>query len=363
MLSLNMIKVLGFAVLLMVPACALNGASITDQASTIVVGEVLSGQQSGKSAVFTISVVRTLKGNATLGSTIKVNGTISRSAYRDLTGSYGMWFLNTVGSQSNLLPVQAGVFDTAYYPLSKGVSPTAIAVTAPAVTLNDQIALETASALQLYSTPLQFHVLAAGLLGSPDSPLTQNVFQLLHTSTDPELRFVALARWLRNQSNTSALSEVATNISLTPELKATFFLVPGVLARLDSDPAAVGYLGKIASSARPDLQRAAATALMHIHTRETLRYLAQLLDSGDAATREVAMRGLSRFVENLPIATQENILNGKASLQQGTAPYRTAETDRYSLSTRSVAQASESEAAFLQFWKAWWATMKGQLAP
>lgn len=359
----NMTTLFGCAVLLIATTFALNSASIADQASAVVVGEVLSGQQSGNSAVFTLAVVRTLKGSASPGSTITVNTSVSRSAYRDLTGSYGMWFLSTVGAQSSLLPVQAGVFDTAYYPLSKGVSPAAIATTAPAVALNDQIALEMASALQSYSSPLQFHLLAVGLLGTADSSLTQNVFQLLHASADPELRFVALARWLRNNSDTSALAEVANNVSVTPGLKATFFLVPGVLGRLDSDPAAIGYLGNIASSAQPDLQRAAATALMHIHTRETLPFLAQLLDSGDAATREVAMRGMSRFVENLPITTYDNVLNGRASLQQGTGPYRTAQTDRYSLSTRSLTQASESEAAFLQFWKSWWATMKGQLAP
>jgi len=101
---------------------------------------------------------------------------------------------------------------------------------------------------------------------------------------------------------------------------------------------------------------------MYIHTRETLPFLAKLLDSSDATTREFAMRGLSRFVGNLPVATQQNIFSGKASLQQGPAPYRTPDTDRYSLATRSLAQAPEGEAAFLQFWKSWWALMKDKLA-
>lgn len=359
----SIIKPFGVAALLMAAACALNGTSIADQASTVVVGEILSGQQSGRSANFTLSIVRTLKGSASPGSTIGVNAAVSQSAYRDLTGSYGMWFVGTAGGQSTLLPVQAGLFDSAYYPLSKGVSPAVLATTAPAVSLDDQIALETAAALQSYSTPLQFQLLTAGLLGTADSPLTQNVFELLHTSADPELRFVSLARWLRNRNDTSALAELANNVSLTSGLKATFFLVPAVLGRLDSNPVAIGYLGKIAGSTQPDLQRAAATALTHIHTRETLPFLAQLLDSGDAPTREAAMRGMSRFVDNLPITTPDNILSGKAPLQKGTAPYRTSQTDRYSLSARSLAQAPEGEPAFLQFWKSWWMTMKGQLAP
>lgn len=361
MINMTTKRFLRLAVLLTLSASVSVG--VADQASTVVVGEILSGQQSGNSAVFTLSVVRTLKGAANPGAAITVNATVSQSADRDLTGAYGMWFLSNASGQWTLLPVLRGVFDTAYYPLSKTASPAAITTNSPAVTLDDQIALENAAALGSYSTPLQFHLLAAGLLATADSPVTQNVFLLLHASADPELRFIALARWLRNHGDTSALAEVANNIGLTPSLKATFFVVPGVLGRLDSDPAAIEYLGKIASSPQPDLQRAAATALMHIHTRDTLPYLAKLLDSGDAATRETAVRGLSRFVDNLPIATQDNVLSGKASLREGPTPYRTAQTDAHSLSTRSLAQASGSEGDVLQFWKSWWETVKGQLSP
>ena len=75
MLNMNTTKVL-FAIFSMMPACALSGASITAQASTIIVGEVTSGQQNGNSAVFAISVVRTLKGNADLSSSRFVPDTV-----------------------------------------------------------------------------------------------------------------------------------------------------------------------------------------------------------------------------------------------------------------------------------------------
>jgi len=363
MINVKVTEFFAVAVSLFLSTPALTRASTPEQASVVVVGEILSGRQSGNSAVFTLSVVRTLKGDASPGTTIAVNATLQRPDDRDLTGSYGMWFLAKTGAQSVLLPVQTGVFDTAYYPLSKAASPAAITTRSPPATLDDQIALETAAALQSYSTALQFHLLATGILGTADSPVTQDAYQFLHTSPDPELRFIALARYLRNQGDTSALAEIANDVDLTPGLKATFFVVPGVLGRLDSDPSAIGSLGKIATSADPYLQRAAATALMYIHTRDALPFLAQLLGSSDAATREFAMRGLSRFVDNLPIATHENVLSGRASLQQGQAPYRTQQTDRYSLSTRSLAQAPGGEAAFLQFWKSWWATMQPKLAP
>jgi hypothetical protein len=157
------------------------------------------------------------------------------------------------------------------------------------------------------------------------------------------------------------LAELANDIEQTAGLKATFFVVPGVLGWLDPNSLAIGHLGKIAASSDLYLQRAAATALMNIHTTDALPFLAKLLDSSDGATRELAMRGLSRFVEGMPIPTHENILSGRATLAQEPTPYRTAETARYSLATRSLAQAPETEAAFLSFWKSWWEAVQGSV--
>jgi hypothetical protein len=73
------------------------------------------------------------------------------------------------------------------------------------------------------------------------------------------------------------------------------------------------------------------------------------------------MAGFSRFVENLPIETLDNVTNGKSVLRQGPAPYSNAQTDRYSLATRTLAQANDPEAAFLQFWRSWWAANQAAL--
>lgn len=100
---------------------------------------------------------------------------------------------------------------------------------------------------------------------------------------------------------------------------------------------------------------------MELHTREALPFLAQLLDSKDAKVRESAIQGLSRFVDNLPIPTTQTVANGKALVPQGPTPYRTLETDKYSLSRRWLSQSSLSETDYLQFWKSWWAIVKDKL--
>jgi hypothetical protein len=89
--------------------------------------------------------------------------------------------------------------------------------------------------------------------------------------------------------------------------------------------------------------------------------LVRLLDSTDPKAREYAIQGLSRFVENLPIAEANDQITGKSHLPQGPTPYRTAETDRYSLGNRWLR--SDSETEYLRFWKSWWASMKDELGP
>ncbi len=332
-----------------------------DQADAIVVGEVQSGRQGGHPLAFALFVVRSIKGDLAPGAAISVSGAVGLAGNRDLKGHYGIFFLRKArDGQWTLLPVlQGGVpFETAYFPLSKASSPASTITSATPLTVNDRIAVELAAAVRAYTSPLQVHLLANGLMGMPESAVTQDLFRSLRVSPDPELRFLALAKLLR-ANDVSALAEIANNIELVPRLTVRSFVIAAIGARRDSDAIAIGYLGRIATSSDIYVQRNAAGALMRIHTRDTLPFLAQLLDSNDPRTRELAMTGFSRFIENLPIETQYNTINAKALMAQGPQPYRTPETDRYSLSTRQVDPASEPE--YLRFWRSWWVTMKDKV--
>ena len=117
-------------------------------------------------------------------------------------------------------------------------------------------------------------------------------------------------------------------------------------------------LGTIAAD--PGWARCAADALALIHTRETLPYLAPLLDSNDTEVRKSALWGFSRFVDNLPVAVPTNI-PGMLLAPQGPTPYRTSETDGHSPGRRPPG--STDDAADVQFWKSWWASMKVKLTP
>jgi hypothetical protein len=331
--------------------------SLADQADAIVVGQLQTGQQNGNSVSFVLSVARSAKGNFTTGATINVSGACCKAASRSLQGQYGLWFLKKAGSQWTFLPVnQGGAFleSSAFFPLSTTSLPASLGIASGPSTVYDQVAVELATALQSSTDHLQFVNLASGLLGVGASAVTSELYSGFRASPDPQLRFLGLTG-LWGAGDVSALTEIADNADQIPGLYVRQLLGRTICSANQTDPPVIAALGKLAAS--PTMQACAAMTLMYIHTVPTLPFLAQLLDSDNALARECAIRGFSRFVDNLPVATQDNAINAEGLIPQGPAPYRTAQTDRYSLSITPLRSASFSEAEYLTFWKSWWATM------
>ena len=335
---------------------------LADRADAVVVGELLSGQQAGHSLSFVLSVTRILKGDLTAGATVNVAGRTGLSLSRSLRGHYGIWFLQKTGTQWRLLPLLPGAAaleTSGYLPVSKLSSPASVVTSSPPRTANDRIAIEMAAAIQSYTDRKQLFNLAYGLQGATESGFLRDIYLSLRTNFDPEIRFIGLSRPFGPDDDLLTLAEIANNLDLVLKLQARGILVPSICGRTNSDPRAVQYLGRLAQSSDVAVQRCSAMAMMYIHSRESLPLLAGLLDATDPKTREYAMGGLSRFVDNLPIPSAYNVTNGKALLPQGPQPYRTMETDKYSLSTGWLGRADQTE--HLRFWKSWWASMRNQL--
>lgn len=173
------------------------------------------------------------------------------------------------------------------------------------------------------------------------------------------MHFVGLIGAWNEGGDLSALGEIANSIDLVSKLHTRSIIGASLCGARDPRKDAVQYLGKIASATDMDMARCAVMALDFIHTQEALPFLAQALNSADPSSRGFAMQGLSRFVDNLPIQTAYNVTNGGALVAQSPTPYRTPETDKYSLSRGSLDSAKETE--YLQFWKSWWTTIQGKV--
>lgn len=192
-------------------------------------------------------------------------------------------------------------------------------------------------------------------------PYVTELCQALRAQSDPEVKLIALAGLLGSSEPSSALSEIADNIDLLPKLDVAAGLITVSIRGIDSpDATVVSSLGRLTSvPSLPYLESSVGEALATIHTREALPFLARLLDSKAPRAREQAIRGFSRYVDNLPIPQANDQITGKSHIPRGPAPYRTAETDRFSLSRRLLL--GESDTDYIQFWKLWWARMQNEL--
>jgi hypothetical protein len=359
--------VLFFSGILCVPGVYARPKGFTDklidQADVIVVGETQTAQENGRNYKLTLAVVRSIKGSLNTGQVVTVSGDqrmdfkINQPAPVSVH-LYGIWFLKQDGASSNfkLLPVKEvhnALTASGFYATSRNASPGLIHTSITPNDLGEQIALELGGALVSYTDVDQLQLLAYGLMRIY-SPIVPEIYRTLRSSSDIELKIIGLAGLLGKPENVSVLQEVAANVFAFG--KAHTNSVPGICGERDPDPRAIAALGKIAFTASNIyLARCAAEALQYIHTKDTLTYLNTLLDSQDATTREYAIRGFSRFVDNLPIPNGANEIDGTATIPQGPAPYKTAETDKYSISTSRLNPANE--APYLQFWKGWWATV------
>ena len=333
--------------------------SLAANADAVVVGEIQSGRQTGTAMAFILAVSRSLKGPFDPGGVVSVRASAPDSVNGSLGGQYGLWFLKQSGGQWSALPAEpSNVHASPYLPMPKTSSPSSITTKSPPSTVYDRLAIELAAAVQSSSTSSRsFFQLADALLDCGESGLIPELHHALRAHADPVVRSVGSAGLVRTPEGASALSEIADNIGRTENRSAKRFQSRSICGL--HDPSGVRSLSRIAEETG---EYCAVEALANIHTVDTLPALANLLGHTDPKIRELAMRGLSRFVNNFPITHTTHPGDISWRLPQGPTPYRTPLTDEYSLATGALsAKTKHTEAEYLQFWKSWWANMKTEL--
>lgn len=187
-------------------------------------------------------------------------------------------------------------------------------------------------------------------------------------SSSPRLRAYGLTKRVAAQ-DASAVASIGTALGGVARTDA-MLLFSSLLGYRNTDPNGVRALGQLATTSGADAQLVTncAYALEAIHTRESVPYLARLLDSPDRNVRELAVMGLSSFVTNMRAAkdgidtdlARDEVLNpGKRkSLPRSDAPFETAETRAF-LHFGPFGSVAE-ETSVIAFWKGWFQQNQAQ---
>lgn len=346
-------------------------SSLTQSADAIAVGSASGSLQLQAPGVFSLDVVRLVKGPASLaGTTILVHwtpplpGVVEPGASFPANGA-GIWFLKSAEGGWSLLPVVEGstTFGMTHFPAPVSSLPAAYAYPVSA-SLPDKLASELAVAIEAWDGSYihAFYGLFSGDLDQLASPAVHTLYERLSASSSVRQRILGLTGLIID-GDASALARAVSHDASFSEYgleRGRLLLAIRELFR-SAAPEAIATLGQTATSASaaPDLRTVAAHALAAIHNAATLPYLATLFDDPDLGLRMEAIGGMSAFANGLPTQTAA----GTASLAYlqvpSGAPFKTADTmSHLAIGAKAI---GANEGSYLSFWRAWWQENRASL--
>lgn len=332
---------------------------VSKNADVIVVGSLTTRIESATSVSFELNIERVLKGNATL-RTARVSHEWTRQgivAGEAPGGSSvealcrGIWFLlrrNSMEWDAVSVRSPHGIFPSLYLPAVERL-PSNYELPSGASWL-DTVVVEIAAGFE--SSPQGAdEVLWA--LHSFDSPAVPVAISHLSTSTNSRVRAAAMAESLARGDSAAVERLVESWTSIHDA--ATKELLASVLENSfrDTNPSSVRQIAALAAAnpVHSEIRQSAITALAAIHTKETLPFLATLLDSSDPWEQMKGVYGISAFVNGCPIQTVGNASTMKYLQCSQPSPYRTKETmDNFGF-RRGL---PDQEARLITYWSAWW---------
>jgi hypothetical protein len=336
------------------PGALIWGAGLNDlmhRATAVVLGSVTSRTEAENEVSFSINVTSVIQG-AIPGSAITVvHPWVGLVRGRARTGGeplFGIWFL-TAGPSGNwdLLPARPSLF------LPASASPGGANSLSADAPILDALVYRVAEGVQTArsGSPDADPGALADAIGSMNSPAVQAVLATSMASGEPGLQAVGLAgSLLRMQPGViQQLVRLWPGVSVDPHRDQ----VISALRNWWRDPEAAGVrqLAAMAGGASGDIRSAAIRALAAIHTKETLPFLATLLNSAVPDEQERAVYALSAFANGCPLQTANNAVSmGYLQCNQA-SPYKTAETE-HNFAFRPGTP--DQEAPFVSFWQNWW---------
>ncbi|MFN0172905.1 MAG: hypothetical protein ACKV22_41535 [Bryobacteraceae bacterium] len=335
------------------------------RSTAIVVGAVLGGLQDKDVVSFQLSVKRVLKGDVSPGAVLAARWRSWKStAPRNVVPlPEGVWFLRA-GSDGayDVVPVFQGTIPLGmtYYPTPAAAPSPAYQYTARAPVL-DKVALELAWAAEQSDREPMTDFAISRVMRGYDSPAIRAIYQRFAESPKRHLRATGLAGLIRLR-DWNALARLANEIKT---LGSSFQLAEAVMTVRDPSPEVVRAMARIGLESACNekegcgYRESAVLMLADVHTRESLPYLAAMLDDKRQRNRGQAVRGFTLYVGNYPIATPERVASGESIRRQTPSKYETEETRLHSHS--GLFKDTQEEARIVAFWKSWWARNQVEL--
>ncbi len=361
---INLILILSIEVI-GAPVSYIPISKLEKSAVAIVIGSGRPVSQGGINVLVEITVNRVLKGpfipqnqvSATWAAPSEYNARINPS--RSVSG---MWFLKSKEQSSwEILPVATGdvIFNLTYIPISIGpmVPDFSYESTAPTI---EKIIYELGAEIE--RSEGESRVLIDLFSDESITPADPTIMPRLRArfAKSPSSRVKVLGLLgLIKQGNGEALAQLVNDRNMLDTAAREPALSNAICNCRGENPLLIETLGKlIAPENSMYLRRCAAYALRSIHTRDTLPYLAQLLDSDSGDLRYDGVIGLASFANNLPMQTRQNVVNMGWLRAESKGAYTTEETLQ---NLPSKPLFDKEEAKYVGFWKHWWATNRTTL--
>jgi hypothetical protein len=344
----------------------LSAITITDLlkgSDTVVVGTPTSFSDHDDGTLINISIMSWLSSpppgaTATIDVLWTARADIRQTwaKVRAATGP-GIWFLKNINGVYSPVVVRAtgnrppGFPDLYFEAAPSGQCAGSFAYAYDAA-VAEKIALKMACAASIEKTNEQPGSMVEATRGLGTSPRVHDALTFLSEMPFSRPKAIGIAGLLNanDPAGITALSNHVTEINQADLDR----VVAGVLYAYWRNPAstAVTGLGQAATapSASGMFLKSAATALAAIHTRDTVPYLAQLLDSNNSDIQIEAILGLVQFVNGYPVRTRENVINGAAIMPSATPYSSDASWKQYAVG-RNASTSDVHQAAL--FWKGW----------
>jgi len=346
-------------------------STLLDGADAVVVATVRDGRAAAQLLSLDLTVARTLKGSANVGSSIsatlsssnvinrgsgdalvRLNGAILAD---ELVGKTGLWFLLRSGSDWVVVPLASGDISSAdlYVPLPRGNLPRAFAY-ATSATPRAKLIQEIGAAAADPTTATAISRLESTRALADLGPDLQQVLTQLASSPQMASRSTGLAGEIRLGSSNALNAAVSSNPRSFPS-NAQSQLANAVCEYRNADVRGIAALGALVGTQYAANMRACATyALREIHSRETVPFLATLLGDTSAAIRYDATIGIAQFAMGFPA----NFGAKSAAMANFTpGPSVTNEMRRH-YPAQGLFATNEQE--YISYWKTWLAAHPAQ---